>query len=67
MNIQVELSTIISTLADCSRRLTVLVDDAGDAVTSETYGELVAAERTIGALQRRLQRASGRLSSSRDL
>ncbi len=62
MNIRGELSTITSTLAECSTRLTSLVDETHDTSSGDLYSELVAAERTIGALLRRLQRAASKLT-----
>jgi hypothetical protein len=61
MNISGELSTINSTLSDCSRRISSLVELSDDAIPGDLFNELVAAERTIGALLRRLNRAANRL------
>jgi hypothetical protein len=61
MSTQTELNTITSTLADLSVRLTTLVESEGPHLEGDVYAELVAAERTIGALLRRLNRASRRI------
>ncbi len=58
VNYQGELNTITSTLDDLSARISVLVDHADDSLSGEVYTELVAAERTIGALLRRLNRVA---------
>jgi hypothetical protein len=61
MSTQTELNTITSTLAEMAARLTALVENDGARIDSEVYAELVAAERTIGTLLRRLNRATRRL------
>jgi hypothetical protein len=63
MAIRGELTTICTSLEDISKRLTHLVDQSA-TLPNDLYSELVAAERTIGALMRRLQRASNRLPAS---
>ena len=60
MTIQTELNTITSTLHDVSTRITALVEIEGTSMAPDTYSELVAVERTIGALLRRLSRVAGR-------
>ncbi|MDE3065542.1 MAG: hypothetical protein KGJ36_07720 [Acidobacteriota bacterium] len=60
MSWQTELTTITSTMNELSARITVLVEHEGEAMGNEAYAELVAAERTIGTLLRRLQRLTGR-------
>ncbi len=60
MSIQSELNTITSTLSEVSTRVTALVEAEGAAMAPDIYSELVAAERTIGALLRRLTRVAGR-------
>jgi hypothetical protein len=57
---QNELNTITSTITELSARITTLVESEGDAMPPEVYAELVAAERTVGALLRRLTRVAGR-------
>ncbi len=61
MTMQNELNTITSTMNDLSTRITVLVETEGSAMPPDIYTELVAAERTIGALLRRLNRVAGRI------
>ena len=58
---QLELATITSTMSDLSTRLTALVENEGGGLSTEVYRELVGAERTIGALVRRLNRLANRL------
>lgn len=60
MSMHTELNTITSTMTDLSARLTALVESEGDAMAPEVYAELVAAERTVGALLRRLSRVAAR-------
>ena len=56
-----ELATISSTLDDVAKRLSALVVvTEGDA--ADLYVELVAAERSVNALQRRLSRTASRLT-----
>ncbi|NNN04227.1 MAG: hypothetical protein HKL87_09555 [Acidimicrobiaceae bacterium] len=55
-----ELSTITSSLEELSRRLSRLVESPDPSLDSEVYAELVAAERTVGTLLRRLQRIARR-------
>jgi len=61
MSVQTELNTITSSLGELAQRVTSLVESEGTTMDSDVYSELVAAERTIGALLRRLQRASRRI------
>lgn len=58
---QNELNTITSTMTDLAARLTALVETEGSEMAPDVYTELVAAERTIGALLRRLSRVAGRI------
>jgi hypothetical protein len=58
---QTELNTITSTMTDLSARLTALVESDGADMAPDIYSELVAAERTIGALLRRLTRVASRV------
>jgi hypothetical protein len=60
MSMQTELNTITSTMTDLSARITALVESEGDAMAPDVYAELVAAERTVGALLRRLSRVAAR-------
>ena len=62
MTMQNELNTIPSTMNDLSVRITALVETEGSAMPPDIYTELVAAERTIGALLRRLNRVAGRIN-----
>lgn len=61
MSMQNELNTITSTLNELATRITALVETEGDIMPPDTYTELVAAERTIGTLLRRLNRVVGRI------
>lgn len=60
MSVQSELNTITSTLTELSIRLTILVESDADEMSPEIYSELVAAERTVGTLLRRLSRVAAR-------
>ena len=62
MSLQTELNTITSTMNELSTRITALVETEGAAMSADVYTELVAAERTVGALVRRLNRVAGRLT-----
>ncbi|HVB19614.1 MAG TPA: hypothetical protein VNE22_04945 [Acidimicrobiales bacterium] len=44
---------------ELSGRITALVEGEGDHLPVELYTELVTAERTVGALLRRLNRVAG--------
>jgi hypothetical protein len=61
MTMQTELNTITSTMNELATRITTLVETDGAAMPNDVYTELVAAERTIGALLRRLNRVAGRI------
>ncbi len=61
MTMQTELNTITSTMNDLAVRITALVESEGSAMPPDIYTELVAAERTIVALLRRLNRVAGRI------
>ncbi|HTT58977.1 MAG TPA: hypothetical protein VMF33_02925 [Acidimicrobiales bacterium] len=61
MSMQTELNTITSTMNDVATRITALVESEGDAMAPDVYSELVAAERTVGALLRRLNRVAARV------
>jgi len=58
MSVQTELNTITSTMTELASRITALVELGENDVSTEIYAELVATERTVGALLRRLQRVS---------
>ena len=62
MSLQTELNTITSTLNELSTRVTALVETEGAEMPTDVYTELVAAERTVGALLRRLNRVAGRVT-----
>jgi hypothetical protein len=62
MSTQTELNTITSTMAELATRITALVEGDGEGLAPEVYSELVAAERTVGALVRRLNRVAGRVA-----
>ena len=62
MSMQTELNTITSTLNELATRITTLVETEGAEMPSDTYTELIAAERTIGTLLRRLNRVAGRIN-----
>ena len=62
MSIKNELNTITSTMGELSTRLTALVEGEGASLEGDAYTELVATERTIGALLRRLNRVAGRVA-----
>ena len=62
MSMQTELNTITSTLNELATRITTLVETEGADMPPDTYTELIAAERTIGTLLRRLNRVAGRIN-----
>ena len=61
MSMQTELNTITSTMGELAVRLTALVESDGALMPPDVYTELVAAERAVGTLLRRLQRVAGRI------
>jgi hypothetical protein len=61
VNLQLELSTITSSLAEISGRISAIVESTADTTSGDTYIELVAAERAIGTLLRRLRRVENQL------
>jgi len=61
MSAATELNTITSSLSEISTRITALVETDGPAMEGDVYTELVAAERTVGTLLRRLNRVAGRV------
>jgi hypothetical protein len=58
---QNELNTITSSMNELSARITHLVETEGTHMDGDIYTELVAAERTVGALLRRLNRVASRV------
>ena len=58
---QTELNTITSTMTELSARITTLVETEGSEMPPDVYSKLVAAERTVGALLRRLTRVASRI------
>ncbi len=62
MSLQNELNTITSTMSELSVRITALVEHDGPTMDNDIYTELVAAERTVGALLRRLSRVATRIN-----
>ena len=62
MSMQTELNTITSTIGELAVRLTALVESDGALMPPDVYTELVAAERVVGTLLRRLQRVAGRIN-----
>lgn len=61
MNIHSELTTINSTLEDVAARITALVEGDGSQLPTDHYNELVAAERAVGGLVRRLTRLASKV------
>ncbi len=62
MSTQTEINTITSTMAEVAARITTLVEHDGEDLAPDVYTELVAAERTVGALVRRLGRIAQRVA-----
>ncbi|HUX03327.1 MAG TPA: hypothetical protein VMV53_00255 [Acidimicrobiales bacterium] len=62
MSTRNELNTITSTMTELAERISALVETQGSSMPNEMYSELVAAERTVGALLRRLNRLASRTS-----
>jgi len=61
VTIQTELNTLTSSLDALATRITALVEHEGATMSADVYTELVAAERTIGTLLRRLNRVATRV------
>lgn len=61
MSLKYEVDTITSSLSEISMRISTLVEASKDA-PGEVYVELVAAERTVGTLLRRLERLHNKLT-----
>ncbi|MFZ1062905.1 MAG: hypothetical protein WAN30_05475 [Acidimicrobiales bacterium] len=58
MSMQNELNTITSSMNELAARITHLVETEGARMDGDVYTELVAAERTMGTLLRRLNRVA---------
>jgi len=56
-----EIDTLTSSMTEMSQRISALVEGGKD-LTGDIYVELVAVERTVGTLVRRLERLGSRLS-----
>jgi hypothetical protein len=56
-----EIDTLTSTMTEMSQRISALVESGKD-LTGDVYVELVAVERTVGTLVRRLERLGSRLA-----
>jgi plasmid maintenance system antidote protein VapI len=56
-----EIDTLTSSMTETSQRISALVEGGKD-LTGDVYVELVAIERTVGTLVRRLERLGSRLS-----
>ena len=56
-----EIDTLTSSMAEISQRISALVED-GKNLSGDVYVELVAVERTVGTLVRRLERLGSRLT-----
>jgi hypothetical protein len=49
-------------MGEVSSRITALVEGEGSSMEQDIYTELVAAERSVGTLLRRLNRVASRLN-----
>jgi hypothetical protein len=58
---QNELNTITSSMNELAVRISHLVETEGAHMDGDVYTELVAAERTVGTLLRRLNRVASRV------
>ena len=56
-----EIDTLTSSMTEMSQRISALVEGGKD-LTGDVYVELVAVERTVGTLVRRLERLGSRLT-----
>jgi len=56
-----EIDTLTSSMTEMSQRISALVEGGKD-LTGDVYVELVAVERTVGTLVRRLERLGNRLA-----
>lgn len=61
MSLHYEIETITSSLSEISVRISALVEQ-GKELPGDIYVELVAAERTVGTLLRRLERLHHKLT-----
>jgi hypothetical protein len=60
VDLEHELSTLTTSLEDVAKRLSTIVETQDPDIPSDLYTDLVAAERSIHALLRRLRRAHER-------
>jgi len=60
MSLHYEIDTVTSSLSEISSRISALVEQGGD-LPGDIFVELVAAERTVGTLLRRLERLHNKL------
>ena len=61
MSLRYEIDTITSSLSEISNRISTLVEQ-GKELPGDIFVELVAAERTVGTLLRRLERLNNKLT-----
>ncbi|MEI8147759.1 MAG: hypothetical protein WCG62_01615 [Actinomycetes bacterium] len=61
MTLHHEIDTLTSSMTEMSQRISALVEGGKD-LTGDVYVELVAVERTVGTLVRRLERLGSRLA-----
>ena len=61
MSLRYEIDTITSSLSEISNRISTLVEQGKD-LPGDIFVELVAAERTVGTLLRRLERLNNKLT-----
>lgn len=61
MSLRYEIDTITSSLTEISTRISTLVEQSKD-LPGDVFVELVAAERTLGTLLRRLERLHNKLT-----
>ena len=61
MSLRYEIDTITSSLSEISARISTLVEQ-GKELPGDIFVELVAAERTVGTLLRRLERVHNKLT-----
>lgn len=61
MTLRYEIDTLTSSMTDISTRISALVED-GKNLSGDVYVELVAVERSVGTLVRRLERLANRLN-----
>lgn len=61
MSLHYEIDTITSSLTEISNRISAMVEQGKD-LPGDVYVELVASERTVGTLLRRLERLNNKLT-----